>query len=198
MKGKMRNCPCLDKEKMESLIKKICEENGYDYSKFEEAINECFIGWYSRSLAAALFVFCNDENGNLCVLASERGKEAADFQGKWNCTCGYLDWGETLAEAAIRELKEEVGVELNVNDIKFFKLNDDPVDSNHQNVTARFCAFLDGSKTSDFKFSKEGNEGEEVGAIEWVKVADVHNKDWAFNHDKIIGEILKAKRLNEI
>lgn len=194
----MRNCPCLDKEKMEVLIKKICDENGYDYSKFEKAIDECFIGWYSRSLAAALFVFCNDENGNLCVLASERGKEAADFQGKWNCTCGYLDWNETLAGAAIRELKEEVGVNLSTNDIKFFKLNDDPVDSNHQNVTARFCAFLDGKKTSDFKFSKEGNEGEEVGAIEWVKIADIHTKEWAFNHDKIIGEILKAKRLNEI
>ena len=39
-----------------------------------------FIGWFSRSIAAAIFVFCRDEKGNLYVLASERGKGAADFK----------------------------------------------------------------------------------------------------------------------
>lgn len=184
----------MSKEMMEGYIKKVCEDNGYDESKFKDAIDGSFIGWYSRSMAAAMFVFCNDENGNLCVLASVRGEEAADFQGYWNCVCGYLDYNESLKEAALRELKEEVGVEIDPSIVKFFYLNDDPIDSNRQNVTARFCAFVEDKVTTDFTFSKEGNEGKEVGKIEWVKIADVRNRKWAFDHDKIIAQILKGKR----
>ena len=189
-----KNCPCLSKEMMEAYIKKICEENGYDHSKFNDAVNDSFIGWYSRSMAAAMFVFCKDEHGDLYVLASVRGEEAADFQGYWNCVCGYLDYNESLKDAALRELKEEVGVEVDPSIVNFFYLNDDPLDSNRQNITARFCAFVENKTIKDFTFSKEGNEGKEVGAIEWVKIADVSKRKWAFGHDKIIAEILKAKR----
>lgn len=189
-----KNCPCLSKEMMEKYIKNICKENGYDESKFSYAIKDSFIGWYSRSMAAAIFVFCNDKDGHLCVLGSERGSDAADFKGYWNCVCGYLDYNETLKDAALRELKEEVGVEIDPSIVNMFYVNDDPLDSNNQNVTARFCAFIEDKTTEDITFSKAGNEGNEVGKIEWIKIADVQNRKWAFNHDKIIGTILKARR----
>ena len=62
-----------------------------------------FIGWFSRSMASALFIFCRNKKNQWCVLASERGKEAADFVGAWNCPCGYLDLDETTKDCARRE-----------------------------------------------------------------------------------------------
>jgi len=39
--------------------------------------------------------------------------------GEYSVPAGHLDGGETVMEAGIREAKEEVGVELNVNDMVF-------------------------------------------------------------------------------
>jgi len=185
----MTNRPCLDMNKLIEGIREICENSGINEEAFLELINKCFIGWFSRSMATALFAFCKDEEGDWCVLASERGEEAADFRGMWNCTCGYLDYDETTKECAVRECFEETGVKLPIESLIFIGYEDDPVKANRQNVTFRFAAKIEDRITSDFKFSKEHNEGKEVGKIAWVKVKDIDNYEWAFNHKNRIIEI---------
>jgi len=148
-----------------------------------------FLGWFSRSMATALFVFCKDEDGDWCVLACERGEEAADFRGMWNCPCGYLSRNETTKECAVRECFEETGVKLPIESLFSIGYEDDPIKANRQNVTFRFAAKIEDRITSDFKFSKEHNEGKEVGKIAWVKVKDIDNYEWAFNHKNRIVEI---------
>ena len=185
----MTNRPCLDMNKLIEGIREICENNGINEEAFLELINKCFIGWFSRSMATALFAFCKDEEGDWCVLASERGEEAADFRGMWNCTCGYLDYDETTKECAVRECFEETGVKLPIESLIFIGYEDDPIKANRQNVTFRFAAKIEDHVTSDFKFSKEHNEGKEVGKIAWVKVKDIDNYEWAFNHKNRIVEI---------
>lgn len=186
---KMTNRPCLDMNKLIEGIREICKNSGINEEAFLELINKCFIGWFSRSMATALFAFCKDEEGDWCVLASERGEEAADFRGMWNCTCGYLDYDETTKECAVRECFEETGVKLPIESLIFIGYEDDPVKANRQNVTFRFAAKIEDRITSDFKFSKEHNEGKEVGKIAWVKVKDIDNYEWAFNHKNRIVEI---------
>lgn len=151
------------------------------------------LGWFSRSMAVAVFVFAKDKDGDWCVLGSERGKEAADYQGYWNSVCGYLDYNERIADAASRELKEEVGIDIKPEDLTFVSYNDDPAE-NRQNVTFRFCCFVKDKKTEDFKFSHKGNEGKEVGLIKFIKLQNIKNYRWAFNHDKLIQEIFKENR----
>jgi len=185
----MTNRPCLDMNKLIEGIREICKKNGINEEVFLELINKCFIGWFSRSMATALFAFCKDEEGDWCVLASERGEEAADFRGMWNCTCGYLDYDETTKECAVRECFEETGVKLPIESLIFIGYEDDPVKANRQNVTFRFAAKIEDRITSDFEFSKEHNEGKEVGKIAWVKVKDIDNYEWAFNHKNRIVEI---------
>jgi len=185
----MTNRPCLDMNKLIEGIREICKKNGINEEVFLELINKCFIGWFSRSMATALFAFCKDEEGDWCVLASERGEEAADFRGMWNCTCGYLDYDETTKECAVRECFEETGVKLPIESLIFIGYEDDPVKANRQNVTFRFAAKIEDRITSDFEFSKEHNEGKEVGKITWVKVKDIDNYEWAFNHKNRIVEI---------
>ena len=187
----MKNCPCVDMELIKKLINKVCEEKGLDEKPFMSSIDEGFIGWFSRSMATALFVFCKNSHGDWCVLASERGIESADFHGMWNCPCGYLDYDETTRECAVRECFEETGVKRPSESIEFIGYEDDPITANRQNVTFRFMAKITDKVTSDFEFSKKNNEGKEVGEIAWIKLSDVDKYQWAFDHDKRIGEILK-------
>jgi 8-oxo-dGTP pyrophosphatase MutT (NUDIX family) len=172
----------------------ITEANQPCYDKYGR-----FLGWFSRSVAAAIFVYCKDQDGDWCVLASERGEEAADYRGFWNCCCGYLDRNETVKSCALRELYEETGVFIDDEDIvKFIGYEDSP-EVNRQNVTFRFAAFIDDAITDDFKFSKKNNEGKEVGEIKWIKITEIDNYLWAFNHDKRIIEIFETnKRLSQL
>lgn len=151
-----------------------------------------FLGWFSRSVASAIFVYCKDKDGDWCVLGSERGEEAADFRGFWNCCCGYLSRNETTKDCAMRELYEETGVLIDEDIVTLVGYEDSP-EANKQNVTFRFAAFIDNAVTDDFTFSKKHNEGKEVGEIKWIKIEDIDNYMWAFNHDKRIKEIFETK-----
>ena len=189
MEKKIVNCPCLDMEKAIKLVSEQVGAFGIPKENVEGVLKPAFIGWFSRSVATCLFVFCKDVYGRWCVLASERGEEAADFKGYWNCPCGYLDFGETTAQCARRECYEETGVEIGINDIHFISYEDDPVTANRENITFRFYTVIKGKKTTDFKFSKANNEGKEVGDIKWVPVETIHHYKWAFGHDRRINEI---------
>ena len=169
-------------------IPKKIEGNQPCYDKYGR-----FLGWFSRSVASAIFVFCKDQDGDWCVLSSERGEEAADFRGFWNCCCGYLDYNETTLSCALRELYEETGVYLEDDVVNFVTYEDSP-EANKQNITFRFAAFIEDGVTTDFTFSKKLNEGKEVGEIKWIKVNDVDNYIWAFNHDKRIKEIFNSSK----
>ena len=189
MEEKMTNRPCLDMKKAIEIIEQQCRLIGLDEANVKEMLKPTFIGWFSRSVASAIFVYCKDKNGRWCVLASERGEEAADFQGYWNCPCGYLDFDETTAGAARRECFEETGVNLDIDRIKFVGFEDDPITANRQNITFRFVCIIKDNTTSDFTFSKKNNEGKEVGRIAWIPVEEITKYAWAFNHQPRITEI---------
>jgi 8-oxo-dGTP pyrophosphatase MutT (NUDIX family) len=173
------------------LIKGYCQIKGYDEKDMVDMLKSAFIGWYSRSVASAVFVFCKNKNGKWYVLASERGEEAADFQGYWNCPCGYLDFDETAAGAARRECYEETGVILDINKIKCVSYEDDPITANRQNVTFRFVCIIDDKTIDEFVFSKKNNEGKEVGKISWIPIESINSYSWAFNHKERINEIFE-------
>ena len=186
---KMTNRPCLDMEKAIKLIAEDVRALGIQEENVRETLKPAFIGWYSRSMATALFVFCKNKKNQWCVLASERGKEAADFVGYWNCPCGYLDFDETTKNCARRECFEETGVDIDPATIKFVSYEDDPVTANRQNVTFRFYVEIEHKLAEDFTFSRANNEGEEVGKIAWIPIEEVEKYEWAFNHKKRIYEI---------
>ena len=142
--------------------------------------------WYSRSMATAIFVFGEDSEGNVYVLANKRGPGCPDFIGYWVCPCGYLDYNERLVDAAVRECREETGVILNPDMVLFMNYNDDPKE-NRQNVTFRFTIYLD--LPNDSLSNKENEEGETTD-IKWIPVSEINNYDWAFGHKDLIVEAL--------
>lgn len=140
--------------------------------------------WISRSVAVAAFVFAKDKDEDFCILANKRGSGTPDFQGYWNCPCGYLDYNETGEQGAAREVLEETGVNVSDNLI-FFGVDDDPR-SNKQNVTLQYYTFVDIQPFVE----RKGGEDNEVSAVKWVKINTIDNYPWAFEHDHIIKKVL--------
>lgn len=148
--------------------------------------------WVSRSIAVIGLVLTKSNN-KWYFLANKRGEGCPDFNGCWNIPCGYLDYNETAEEAVAREVFEECGIRFDPSQFTAFYINSDPRESNRQNVTIRYIAFVDQSymhiKTTD-RFS-EKNEVEE---IRWIPLTDVDNYEWAFEHEKI----LKGKLVRDL
>ena len=148
--------------------------------------------WSGRYCAVAAFVFC--KIGDVwCVLANKRGDGAPDFQGYWNCPCGFLDM-ETLEEACSRETFEETGVKIDPSRWCIFGVESDPAVCNNGNVTHRFMTILeygrDNISTSMEAVLNGDGEQDEVTAINWIPISTISNYKWAFNHEQRIIEAI--------
>lgn len=140
----------------------------------------------SRSVAVMVVPVFRRPSGTLWVPLGQRSNKVSDA-GKWCLPCGYLDWDESLCEAAIRETYEEIGLDLSglLPDQAWFTQSDPQMDK-RQNVTHRFGCIIDVDELPDLTIDHI-----EVVAAEWCKVADAVNRnDLAFNHASIIREFV--------
>jgi 8-oxo-dGTP pyrophosphatase MutT (NUDIX family) len=145
--------------------------------------------WISRAIAVAGFVFCYD--GELLVLANKRGPGTPDFQGYWNCPCGYLDYDETITEACAREIAEETNLRVNPKDLILDSINDDPKEG-RQNVTFRYWTF-NGQWYKGQTIYAKGAEKDEVADVAWIPINKLNDYEWAFNHKNIIINLVLNK-----
>lgn len=82
------------------------------------------IDYIGVGVGAAIF---NDEGK---ILLSLRGKEAKNEKGKWEIPGGSVEFGETFKKALKREIKEEIGVEIEI--IKLLYICDHIIPEEHQ------------------------------------------------------------------
>lgn len=195
---------------MKNLNNYISETEGVGAMKNQPAYdkNGNYIGWLSRSIAVLNIVLgykdvSSEEHRyfygpayKLFVLAGVRGQGTPDpeFVGAWNCTTGYLDYNETLVEAAKRETFEETGVDLTNEKTQFWCYNDDPKKDKRQNVTIRFYTLIK-NPIDNIKFSHDNNEKDEVGDIKWIPYDEISKYRWAFNHDKLINQLVSEMNI---
>lgn len=162
--------------------------------------------WYSRSVACSMYLFVHvchpanlDNKNGWYILTSRRGAGSPNNIGKWNVPGGYLDFDETLEDAARRECYEETGVYVN-GPVEFASVSTN-IYSKSQNVV---CSFYKAIKVIDIKqiesqFSFDKNEENEVTDIEltpvqWFFDAPIKAAhDYAFGHDRMIREIFTKK-----
>ena len=139
--------------------------------------------WYSRSICAVALLFATDDTGKWYVLANKRG---LDEKHKWNCPAGYLDFEETIAECAAREVYEETGLKISPDVLHLVFINDNPKET-RQNVTFRYVGLLN-EKVEDLskQLNSSHSEKNEVEEIKFIPVEDIDNYEWAFNHDNLI------------
>ena len=149
--------------------------------------------WISRSIAVLVFVFAKDKYGKTYILVVQRGKGTPDpeFVGAWCVPSGYLDFDETIIQAAQRELREETGLNFPTSDFKLVYINDNPKEDKRQNVSFRYLInstipVEDLSRLLTIKNS----EKDEISDVKFLMIDetyDIINK-WAFEHDKLINK----------
>jgi 8-oxo-dGTP diphosphatase len=178
--------------------------------QFQNTPNQCLTlngkeYWMSRSvtvLGIPFFVvgkpFKEAFMKNTYVPLGLRGVALPDEVGKWGLPGGYLDYDETVGEALLREVWEELG--LNLLELRQqhsfigsleqpYYVFSDPI--RRQNVTLRFPAlfFVDDFEQLPVLLPKVAED--EVARTDWVTVEQALLMKLAFGHETIIDHCLK-------
>lgn len=141
--------------------------------------------YISRSITVSLYVYCKNKEGELCVLANQRGQGAQNANMLWNIPAGYLDYGESIEQAAQREAYEETGVVVPLEKIEMMGINSSP-GGRRQDVSVRFSAVLDGT-IDDYPVDISHCEPGEVADAGWIPLSGIGSKRWAYGqHHKIV------------
>lgn len=107
------------------------------------------------------------------VLISKRPKTEIRYPSMWTSSCGgKVDAGESYKEAAKREMKEELGIEIEVHKIADFVL-----EHKHYKV---FHELFEGRAEGGFKVDKN-----EIEEIKWIEMEDL-KKDVGKNPKKYV------------
>ena len=117
-----------------------------------------------RPLLGALAVLVHDDH---VLLAQRRNNPDA---GLWGYPGGHVEWGETVLEAAVRELREETGV--NAKPLSYLTNIDLLLPGSTGEVTTHFllvavlCDYISGTPQA----------ADDVADARWVPVTDIKEK----------------------
>lgn len=114
------------------------------------------------------------------ILLIQRGIEP--FQGKWALPGGFVEIDETLKQAAIRELKEETGLD-NISLTQFKTFGDPNRDPRHRTISIVFY------NTQKSESNLKPIAGDDASNVKWFHISDL--PDLAFDHNRIINEAIK-------
>lgn len=145
-----------------------------------------------RFCAVSGFIFAV-VNGKYSVLANKRGEGTPDYQGFWNCPCGYLERFENSKEGIAREIYEECGYRIDLDKLRIKYVETEPEKCNNGNVTIRHIAFIGKEYQFDTFKVGEGGEDNEVDNVRWIPVDDIDCFEWAFNHYETIKKYMPKK-----
>ena len=114
------------------------------------------------------------------VLLVKRGVEP--FKGKWALPGGRVECGERVEDAALRELKEETGIEGEL--VTLISVYSDPNrDPRGHYVSVAFLAVPKGST--------EPKAATDAAEAKWFPLSEIPWNDLAFDHAQIIKDALK-------
>lgn len=149
--------------------------------------NKTITLYNGRYCAVAGFIYAIVD-GEYSVLANRRGSGTPDFQGYWNCPCGFLERGENSKQGISRETMEECGENITPNKFKVVYVQTEPSECNNGNVTIHHTAFI--GKRNQYNpnnaINERGGEKNEVQDIRWIPINKVNDYKWAFGHKKNI------------
>ncbi len=159
------------------VLEKILREFSGKLPKFPDGrIN------YSTSDKAPV-ITCFVKYGDKILLLKRSGKVCA-YQGLWNTVSGYLDEFCSLEQKAHKELREEVGITIDM--IKQTKLGQpyEFIDNNTRKIWVIFPILVELNKKLVIKLDWEHTE------YKWISPQDLKNFDIVPNLDKTLSKVL--------
>jgi mutator protein MutT len=112
------------------------------------------------------------------ILLGKRSKDMPFYPNTWNLPGGLLDYKEKLEQSVIREVKEELGI-----NVKIIKKSDKV----YEVFPTRACSF----HTINFVYYCEIIEGnpkslDETTQVKWFKPSEIKKMKLAYIHKKIL------------
>jgi 8-oxo-dGTP diphosphatase len=140
---------------------------------------------YPRPAVASDCAVVSQEDGKWQVLLIERKHEP--FKGKWALPGGFIEIDETTEAAAIRELKEETGIDVSeMEQIDTFSdVNRDP---RGRVITILYMAYVD-------KLKVVPEAGDDAEKAKWFNLDRL--PPLAFDQDLEAAKVYERIRLNE-
>lgn len=149
--------------------------------------------WNNRAVALVITIIAlveGEDRENPRVLTLKRGSGVNAEVGQWCLPCGYLDYDESAPEGAIREVWEEVGLDLTkITETEYYQIGDmpwrivtEPLGDPRQNICLHYGIIFRCKELP--KTSTDNCEKDEVDEIVWKQLSEVENMTMAFNHQK--------------
>ncbi len=166
---------------------KFCPSCGSTHFTFPDnrrfLCDDCGFTYYHNIAAAVAIVFTFEDK----VLFAVRNVDPD--KGKWDLPGGFIDPNETAEEAACREIKEELGIEITTTDLKYITTS--PNKYLYKNVPYRTMdIFYACELTSDIiKIEAE----DEIQELIWVKRSEIDLNQIGFvSIREVIGEFYSS------
>ncbi|MGN0115556.1 MAG: (deoxy)nucleoside triphosphate pyrophosphohydrolase [Acutalibacteraceae bacterium] len=126
-------------------------------------------------VVAAVICDCFDKKSK--IFATARGY--GEFKGRWEFPGGKIESGETPQQALIREIKEELDVEIVVGDLIETIEYDYP--TFHLSMDCFWCTIAEGELIL-----------KEAQAAKWLNKNELFSVDWLPADKELIGKIKKC------
>ncbi len=116
------------------------------------------------------------------ILLQRRAKPP--FENRWEIGGGFVNYGETVEDALIREVKEETGFDIEPEEI-IGVYSDPKRDPRKHSISIFFAVKIIGGK---LRINKEVKE------FKWFQKNEIDFNSLGFDHAKIIKDYLKWKK----
>ncbi len=101
------------------------------------------------------------------ILLEKRSPNKKYSPNKWGLCAGHVDAGESLKEAAIREIKEEVGLSINESDLIPFGHFETFIEDTNSHLT-HFYYLICNKEASEFTIQEE-----ELSEVKWFNIEEL-------------------------
>lgn len=136
---------------------------------------------HSLKRQGASILFYNDKNELLLFLRDD--KPGLPYANMWDVPGGHVEEGETPAECIVREMKEEIG--LNIGKAVLFRIYD--FDDRTEYVYLSFCPY----EVDELVL----NEGQ---GLKWFSEDEASKTELAYGFNRVVSDYYLSGRREEI